>query len=465
MLRAAKFLQTGWQPRHTSVRCYAYPKKVFEMMKNAPPTCYTQLDNGLRVATERRDVAHACIGFFIDGGSRYESRFENGIAHFFEHIVFRGTRCRARSILEHQMSNTGARFHTFTTRELCGYYAECLCEDAPIIIDLLADCIFHNSLSRPEIEREKEIVFREIMQADEDANAVLFDYLHGAAYHGTTLAQSVMGQSSNLYNFCDTTIGRYLSKTFDPTRTVLAAVGGVKHEKIVELANHFVSGLQPSKCMYEDYRYTASDFRFRNDDLPFCNTAIAFEGPGLCDEDNYTMDVAAMYLGGWDRSQPGGPEHPNKIARAGLIENMCDAYRTFNFKYKDGGLWGIQFLGHPLYLDELLYNIQSEFMNLCCMVTVNEVRRAKRALKTRLMTKLENATCACIDLGRYTLYMGRRPELYERICEIDKVLPEDVHLVCSHYIYDRCPCVAAVGPSESLPEYNRIRAGQYWMRL
>lgn len=466
MFKVSKLLTRFLCPRILAVRNLPYGVPFQNFLLNLPQVQCSCLDNGLTIASEERECYNACVGLYINGGSRYESLFENGITHFFEHIAFKGTKARTKIALEKQMSSVGAHFHCYTTREIVAYYAECLCEDLPLVVDILSDCVFNNCYSNPDITQQKSVVYSEMLEYDHDHNGILFDYLHSTAFQGTSLSQTVMGPSNNLYNFNECTISRYLQRLFDPTRTVLVAVGGFKHEQVLCLANSYLNKLEPTKCLDSmEYRFTGSEIRFRDDSMPVANVAVAVEGPSFCDPDNVVMDVAATVVGGWDRSQPGGNDHSIRTARCASSGNFCDSYKSFNINYKDTGLWGAQFMTTSLKLEDMLYTIQDEWMRLCCTVTDGEIERAKRQMKAKLLSKTESCRGACHDIGRWILYNGYRPPIHERINKIDKIFARDVKDICNKYIYDKCPAVAAVGQTEGLPEYTRIRAGMYWLRI
>ncbi|XP_052751420.1 cytochrome b-c1 complex subunit 1, mitochondrial-like [Galleria mellonella] len=466
MLRSVNLLRKTCNSHYVSIRNNPYPVLFQNYLRNLPSTLVTRLPNGLTVATEERDSYNACLGLYFDAGSRYENLFENGITHFFEHIAFKSTRCRSKTVLEDLMSNTAARFRCSTSREMVAYYAECLCQDIPVVVDILSDCIFNNRYAPADLEVQKKIVYCEMMEHDKDPHKLLDDYLHNTAFQGTQLAQTVMGLSSNLYSFNECTIRRYLTRQFDPTRTVFAAVGGLRHDQMVELANQYLCNFEPTKCLNSsEYRYTGSEIRFRDDSLPVANVAIAVEGPSFCHPDKLVMDIAATIVGGWDRSQPGGVDHSMNVARAASITNSCDSYKALNINYKDTGLWGVKFMAPSSRLEDMLYIIQDEWMKLCTMVSDGEVERGRRQLKAKILSKTESCKGACHDIGRWILYNGERPTMLDRMCSIDSIYSKDVKEVCLKYLYDKCPAVAAVGPTEGLPDYTRIRAGMYWMRF
>ncbi|XP_035436387.2 cytochrome b-c1 complex subunit 1, mitochondrial-like [Spodoptera frugiperda] len=465
MLKFNKVLNKVWIPV-ISRRYTTYPISFTYHLQNLPATQYTKLSNGVTIATEERESCNACVGLFMDAGSRYESNTENGVAHFFEHLAFKGTHSRCKSDLATQMACLGAKYKCFTTREMVAYYVECLSADTLVATEILIDCIFNNSFDKAEIEQEKQIVYLEMIDHDNDPHKVVFDYLHASAFQGTPLAQTVMGPSSNLYNFTDSTICRYLSKCFDPGRTVLAAVGGIKHERLVELAKSYLCKLEPLN--FEDmdtYRYTGSDVRFRDDSMPTAHVVIAVEGPSFSDDDRVVMEVARFIMGGWDRSQPGGLNHPARLARTITRGNLCDSYQAFNLNYKDCGLFGVHFVADTMHQDDIMMSIQEEFMYLSMCVTKTEVDRAKNFLKAKILSETESSLGACMDIGRCTLYYGCRPSLPQKMDAVDSVTIDQVRRACYQYLFNQCPVVAAVGPTEGLFEYPRIRSYMYWSRV
>lgn len=463
MFTVSKLLQPLWRSLN-NVRRYSNFKNFITLLRNLPQAQVSSISNGVRVVTEWRDVDFACIGIFFDAGARYENMFENGITHFFQHVVFKGTRNRSKESLQAQMSCTGARFKVFTERELVGFYAECLVDDVPLVVDILSDCIFQNALKSSEIEMAKSVAYLEMMDHDEDTNKILMDYLHGAAFNGTPLAQTILGPSSNLYNFTDANIRRYIEQNFDPTRTVVAAVGGVPHKCVHDLAALYLNHLEPTKCVDHVYRFSGGDFRYRNDDLPFANVAIAFEAPNFCQDDAHVMDMATAFIGGWDTSMPRG-ELPAPICCRAAASGLADACKGFYFKYKDTGLWGIQYTAPRLHADDLCHNFQQQCMKLCVSITAAEWERARNEYITALLTELNTLPGACKDVARWFLFRGHRPTTLERVTEYQLVNTSQVKKLCEKLMYDNSPVIAAVGNIEVVPEYVRIMASNYWLRL
>lgn len=450
------------------VRLLATAVGYKQALVNVPPTKLTVLDNGIRVASEDSGAPTATVGLWIDAGSRYETSRNNGVAHFLEHMAFKGTSKRSQTDLELLVENMGAHLNAYTSREQTVFYAKCLANDVPVAVEILADIIQNSSLAEPEIERERGVILREMQDVESNLQEVVFDHLHATAFQGTPLGQTILGPTKNIKKISKADLQQYIKTHYQPARIVLSGAGGVDHQKLVDLANKHFIGLKNSAGEIPELapcRYTGSEIRVRDDSMPLAHIAIAVEGAGWTDADNIPLMVANTLVGAWDRSQGGGANNASYLARAASIENLCHSFQSFNTCYKDTGLWGIYFVSEPLQIEDMVYNIQTEWMKLCTSVTEAEVDRAKNLLKTNMLLQLDGTTPICEDIGRQILCYGRRIPIHELDARIESVTAKNVRDVCNKFIYDRCPVVAAVGPTEGLPDYTRLRAGMYWLRV
>nr|CAD7264206.1 unnamed protein product [Timema shepardi] len=437
---------------------------------NVPPTSLTQLDNGLRVASEDSGAATATVGLWIDAGSRYENDDNNGVAHFLEHMAFKGTSKRSQTDLELEVENMGAHLNAYTSREQTVFYAKCLSKDVPKAIEILSDIIQNSKLGEVEIERERGVILREMQEVETNLQEVVFDHLHSTAYQGTSLGRTILGPTKNIKSLTRQDLLDYISSHYKSPRIVLSGAGGVNHEELVKLAGqHFgclsTSYEQEIPSLLSPCRFTGSEIRVRDDSMPLAHVAVAVEGAGWTDSDNIPLMVANTLVGAWDRSQGGGVNNASHLSAAAAESNFAHSFQSFNTCYKDTGLWGIYWVCDPLMCEEMLFNVQSEWMRLCTSVTEAEVARARNLLKTNMLLQLDGTTPVCEDIGRQMLCYNRRIPLHELEARIESVSAKDVRDVAMKYIYDRCPAVAAVGPVENLPDYNRIRSSMYWLRL
>ncbi|XP_078047787.1 ubiquinol-cytochrome c reductase core protein 1 [Augochlora pura] len=441
-----------------------------EILLNQPATRVTTLDCGMRVASEDTGAPTATVGLWIDSGSRFESDENNGVAHFMEHMAFKGTTKRSQTDLELEIENMGAHLNAYTSREQTVFYAKCLSQDVPKAVEILSDIIQNSKLGENEIERERGVILREMQEVETNLQEVVFDHLHSSAYQGTPLGRTILGPTKNIKSITRKDLLDYVRTFYGPPRFVLAGAGGVAHDALVELADkHFgkMTGPHYDEIPRLDVpcRYTGSEIRVRDDSIPLVHIAIAVEGAGWADADNIPLMVANTLMGAWDRSQGGGVNNANHLAQAAAYFGMCHSYQSFNTCYKDTGLWGVYFVCDPLKSEDFVDNIQSEWMRLCVSVTEREVERAKNILKTNMLLQLDGTTAICEDIGRQMLCYNRRIPLPELEARIDSVTAKTIHEVGMKYIYDQCPVIAAVGPVENLPDYNVIRGSMYRLRV
>jgi len=179
-------------------RALASAAKLQQVLLNVPPTTVTTLDNGLRVATEDSGSPTATVGLWIDAGSRYENEKNNGVAHFLEHMAFKGTDKRSQTDLELEIENLGAHLNAYTSREQTVFYAKCLKGDVPKALEILADIIQNSKLGEGEIERERGVILREMQEVETNLQEVVFDHLHSVAYQGTPLGRTILGPTENI---------------------------------------------------------------------------------------------------------------------------------------------------------------------------------------------------------------------------------------------------------------------------
>ena len=159
----------------------------------------TTLPNGLRVATETTPHAQtAAVGVWIDAGSRYESDATNGAAHFLEHMAFKGTAARDTRQLEQEVEDMGGHLNAYTSREQTCYYARVFSGDVPAAVDILSDILQNSKLDEAAIERERDVILREMQEVEGVPEEVVFDHLHATAFQQTPLGRTILGPAANV---------------------------------------------------------------------------------------------------------------------------------------------------------------------------------------------------------------------------------------------------------------------------
>uniref|UniRef100_A0A672T9N2 Mitochondrial-processing peptidase subunit beta n=1 Tax=Sinocyclocheilus grahami TaxID=75366 RepID=A0A672T9N2_SINGR len=415
---------------------------VSQVDLNVPETKVTTLDNGLRVASEDSGLTTCTVGLWIDAGSRYENEHNNGTAHFLEHMAFKGTRKRSQLDLELEIENMGAHLNAYTSREQTVYYAKAFSKDLPRAVEILADIIQNSTLGEAEIERERGVILREMQEVETNLQEVVFDYLHATAYQETPLGRTILGPTENIKTINRGDLVEYITTHYKGPRIVLAAAGGVSHNELIDLAK---------------YHFGKLPARYSGETLLPCH----FTGSEI---HTIPLMVANTLIGNWDRSLGGGMNLSGKLAQMACQGNLCHSFQSFNTCYTDTGLWGLYMVCEPGTVSDMMRFTQLEWMSLCTSVTESEVNRAKNLLKTNMLLHLDGSTPICEDIGRQMLCYSRRIPLHELEARIDAIDATTIKDVCMKYIYNKAPAIAAVGPIEQLPDYNRIRSGMHWFR-
>ncbi|THU74596.1 hypothetical protein C4D60_Mb04t35050 [Musa balbisiana] len=251
----------------------------------APDTRVTTLPNGLRIATESTLASRtATVGVWIDAGSRFETDETNGTAHFLEHMIFKGTESRTVRQLEEEIENMGGHLNAYTSREQTTYYAKVLDKDVPKALEILADILQNSCFDDKRIERERDVILREMEEVEGQTEEVIFDHLHATAFQYTPLGRTILGPAQNIKTIAKEHLKNYISTHYTAPRMVISAAGAVKHEDIVDQVKKLFTNLSNDPT-------TASQLvakepvillvRIIDDDIPLAQFAVALvEHPG-----------------------------------------------------------------------------------------------------------------------------------------------------------------------------------------
>lgn len=301
-VRLTKSILRGLIDKKHALKCIAYKgltKNYASISGFVPKTETTTLSNGFTVATESFPHAKtATVGIWIDSGSRSESLESNGVAHFLEHLAFKGTKSRTQQDLELEIENMGAHLNAYTSREQTVYYAKSFQDDVPKVVDILSDILQNSKFEESSIERERDVILREQEEVDKQVEEVVFDHLHATAYQGHPLGCTILGPRENILSIKHEHLISYINENYTADRMVLVGAGGVSHEQLVELAEKYFSNLPVSPNPLDigssrgsAPKFTGSEVRIRDDTSPTANIAIAVEGVSWKHPDYWVMLV------------------------------------------------------------------------------------------------------------------------------------------------------------------------------
>lgn len=423
----------------------------------------------MRVASQTLPGETATVGVWIDTGSRYENANNNGVAHFLEHISFKGTKNRTQRQLEEAIENMGAHLNAYTSREQTVYFARVFKNDVPRAMEILSDILTNSLLDKDAIEREREVILREMTEVNKVYEEQILDHLHETAFMGTGLGRTILGPEENIRRLTRDDLLDYVQTHYTSNRFVVAGAGAVDHNQLVDLSEQYFGKLPTSpksgsQIVMDPAVFTGSDKLIRFDSMKEAHVALAYEGASWSSEFAFPMMVIQTLLGSWDRSSPGGSNIASKLARDIAENDAADSFMTFNTCYKDTGLFGVYLVAPEKCLEEAMYRTTYNLTRLCHEVTEEEVARAKNQLKANLLIQQDNFSNICEDIGRQLLTYNRRMSTAEMAARIDAISLEDVKVTANKFFNDEDHALAAVGPIYELPDYNWIRRRSYWQR-
>src|SRR5215813_8084712 len=197
-------------------------------------TQLSTLANGLRVATDRIDtVDTVSLGIWIDVGTRHEPADVNGVAHFLEHMAFKGTHRRSALAIAEEIEAVGGHLNAYTSRESTAYYAKVLKEDVPLALDILSDILQNSTFEPEEIERERAVILQEIGQANDTPDDIIFDHFQERAFPDQAMGRPVLGRPETIRRLSRDEVMAYLRDHYGARRMVLAAAGNLDHDRMV----------------------------------------------------------------------------------------------------------------------------------------------------------------------------------------------------------------------------------------
>uniref|UniRef100_F1L4V4 Mitochondrial-processing peptidase subunit beta n=1 Tax=Ascaris suum TaxID=6253 RepID=F1L4V4_ASCSU len=427
---------------------------------NMPETHVTTITNGFRIASENSRIPTATVGIWIDAGSRYEDDHNNGVAHFLEHMAFKGTLTRSQTQLEMEVENMGAHLNAYTSREQTVYYAKCFSQDLEHSVEILADILRKSQLRNIEIERERGVILREMQEVEQNLQEVVFDHLHAGAFRGTSLARTILGPVENINSIQRKDLVEYIEEHYRGPRMVLAGAGGVEHDHLVELGNKYFGDLKTvdKDLSIEPGRFVPSYQDIRDEGMSMVFGALAVEGASWTHPDNIPLMVANTLIGQWDRTHGAGINAPSRLAQTLGLNARVQSFQAFNTCYKDTGLVGVYFVCEETGVMPVVDAITQQWIDLCDNITDEEVERGKRTLLTNILLMLDGSTPICEDIGRQLLCYGRRIQAHELEARINAVNTQTVRDVSSHVFRNRPFAYTVVGRTHEWPSSEYIAA-------
>lgn len=377
----------------------------------------SQLDNGLQVVTDpMKGVESVALGLWFKVGARYETAQHSGMAHFIEHMLFKGTERRSSFAISEEIEATGGYLNAYTGRENTAFYARMLAQDTELCLDVLADILQHSRFDAPDIEREQTVISQEIAQADDAPDDLVFTDFQSQAFAGQGLGQSVLGTQETLAAIDRDNATDFWRYHYRPDKAILVGSGGVDHDAFVQLAEKLFwpdRGERGPREMPAPARYTGG-VTLKNRALEQVHTVLGFEGASVTDPRYFASAVLSTLLGGGTSSRL----FQEIRERRGLAYHVG----AHTSGYADTGLFAVYAGTAPESEAELLTVLIDEFHRLAEEpVPEAEIERARAQIRASLLMGRESTASRAEDAAQQMLVYGIPRSVSDLIGQLDAV--------------------------------------------
>ena len=409
----------------------------------------TTLKNGLRVVTvERPQTETVSLGIWINTGSAYEKADVNGISHFVEHMVFKGTAKRNSLQISEDIENVGGHTNAYTSREFTVFYAKMLKNDIELALDVLADFVMAPTFDSEEMAKEKEVVIQEIKQTNDDPSDIVMDYFNETAFANQPIGRSILGPVKTVRSFDADKLREYMKSNYAAENIVVSAVGNLNHDAFVKMVEERMAGLQV-KTSYkkEPQIYTGGKF-IKVRDIEQAQVLLGFSGVEYHHKLYYPVAVMSSILGGGMSSRL----FQEIREKRGLVYTVY----SFSNSHSVSGLAGVyaglnqeEIMNYiPVVADEI-----KKIMNE--PVSDKELNRIKVQMKANILMALESSSSTAEVIARQQLCHNRNIPIEEIVAKIDAVGKDEV-MQAAQCIFSGKPTYTLLGNLQKYPSYEDI---------
>ncbi|WP_422486792.1 M16 family metallopeptidase [Gudongella sp. DL1XJH-153] len=411
-----------------------------------------ELDNGIKVIMHNIPyLKSATLGIIINSGSFFENEMNNGVSHFIEHMLFKGTKKRNSREIAEAMDDIGGQINAFTSKEHTCFYGKVIDEHLPIAIDVLGDMITNSNFDEKEIQKEKGVIIEEINMYKDFPEDLVFEMLTEQTYRDITLAYPILGTTDTVRSFNKDILYTYFKKRYTPDQMVISIVGSFSKDKTFKLLNEtFGSFNRNNKCSGDHISYDFEPGHSVNGlskDIEQLNLAMGFQGPPTYSDDVFPMMIVNNIIGGTISSRLFQEIREDR----GLVYTIESSLSSYN----GAGMFSI-YAGltqeNAVAVAEL---IKSEIDRLRDkLISDAELEKAKEQLKGSYILSLEGTFNKMYELGKNLLHDKpiETPDMV--LHHINNIEMGDIGKVVKKYLDWKQMNLSYVGPVENTASFD-----------
>lgn len=398
------------------------------------------LENGLHVVGERLPYLRSVsIGVWMRVGSMMETPAENGLSHFLEHMVFKGTEKRSTRDIAEEMDAVGGQMNAFTGKDCTCFYAKVIDEDLPLAVDILSDMTLHASLDETEFKKERGVILEEISMEEDSPEDVVHELLSRIQFGDQAAGMPILGPAEQIAAYTRDDLANYRARHYHPENCVVALAGNYDPEQVLALMQQYFGEWKKSgqRQTVPPMQPIPGQKAAKEKDTEQLHICLGYPGTFLGSDELYPMSVMNNLLGGAMSSR----------LFQKIREEMGMAYSIYTYPstYVGCGTFAVYAgvspkNGHAV-LDETLKQL-----DLLCRdgVTEKEFREAKNQLRGSYLLGLESPGSRMQSMGRGQLHLDRCMTPEETVAKIEAVTIESVNAVARR-VFSNAPCISVVG--------------------
>lgn len=380
----------------------------------------TVMDNGVRILTENLSyLKSVSLCIWVRTGSRVEENDENGICHFLEHMMFKGTTSRDALQISKEIECVGGSLNAFTGKEATSYFCRVLSDDLHLGSDVLTDMYLNSSFPESEMKWEKQVICQEIHQLEDSPEDYVNELFQMRFWQGDPFGRSILGTIDDVLHFDREKLIKFKEDHYGPLETIVCAVGNLCHEDIVDLVKEGMGSLKNGSPRTQQPKpKNAPGALIQEKDLEQVHLCVGVEGPSVKDDDRNTAYIFNTLFGGGMSSR--------------LFQEVREkrglAYSIYSFysPYSDTGVIGIGASTEPDRFEELLDVMGQETLRVADTITGDELRNAKNQLRGTIIMSNESAESRIGRIIKAETTYGRYISVDEIIDDIEKVTLEKI---------------------------------------
>lgn len=379
------------------------------------------LPNGIKVITEYVPFFQSfTLGFWFNTGSINETRKNNGISHFIEHMLFKATKTRSAKKIADDIESLGGYLNAFTSKEHTCYYGRGLVDHADKTYEVLADMILNSIFKEDEIKKEAQVILDEYYDIEDTAEDLIFEKFETEVFKGNKLSYPVIGNEKTILSFTREDILEYIGKNYSANNLTIVSCGSIEHQKIVSLTEKYFSEFKTGlKKKSRDVKLKTAEDIIIDKDIQQTHLIYGCPTYGVKDQEKTSVSVLSHILGEGSSSRLFQEVREKK----GITYQINTFYNLF----WGAGTFGVYLATNKDSFDKALKLVNREFDKIKNKkVFVKELERAKKYLIGNIIMGLESTTDRMNRTAQSELYLDRYKSVEETVEEISSVKAEEV---------------------------------------